>query len=321
METAVCPLHPEAVLAPKFSATDQFWGYGGDFSYAACPQCACWVLTPRPSPDEIGRYYGKYYDDEQLSSMRRRYETRPARRAGAVSRLRALGFLRRMDRLGVSLGAGARTLDVGCGLGAFPRFLRDMTGVEARGVDFSPACRDFAEEVHGVEVDVGELAAQAYPDGHFDVVTAWHVLEHVYDPQAELAEMARIIKPGGWVMIEVPTIGLAGALFRSRWLYLQAPTHLFHFRPAALRTMLEDAGFEVMAERRPWFPGEIAGSVMLGLGLTRFIEKLFGHPDRPLRHKLLTAALYAQMVYDLPLGIGLALIRQGGLLRTFARRR
>ncbi len=321
MEPAVCPLHPDATLREAFGATDQFWGYGGDFRYAACPECACWILNPRPDKSEIGHYYGKYYDDAQLSLMRHKYDTKPARRAGAVSRLRAFGFLRRLERIGGSLGPGQRTLDVGCGLGAFPRFVRDMTGVDARGVDFSAECRDFAKDVHGIDVDVGELADQQYPDGHFDAVTAWHVLEHVYDPPTELAEMARIIKPGGWLMIEVPTVGAVGALFRSRWLYLQAPTHLYHFRPDPLRAMIEEAGFEIAAVRRPWFPGEIAGSLMLTFGLTRFLEKVFGAPDRPLRHKLLTVLLYAQMIYDLPIGIALALLRKGGLLRVFARRR
>lgn len=318
----VCPAHPEASLRPKIrGAEDRFWGFDGEFDYLECPECRSWVLNPRPPPSEIGHYYGGYYTDANLARIKHRYETKPARVAGFSGRMRALGFLRRMYKLDVKLEAGMRLLDVGTGIGTFPRFIRDMTQMDVRGVDFSRQCAAFAADVHDVRVDTGELAAQRYPDGHFKVVTAWHVLEHVYDPVAELREMARILEPDGWLVIEVPTNDVVGQLFGRNWLYLQPPTHLYCYRPSTVHAMMDAAGLEVVTVRRPWFPGEIAGSLLLAMGLREFIPKIFGAPDRPFYQKLLTVALYAQMVWEIPVGVSLALLGRGGLIRAFARKR
>lgn len=320
MERARCPLHPDAALEPAFRADDRFWGFDGEFEYRRCPGCGTWVLDPRPEPGEMGRYYGGYYGEAELTALRRSFEKRKPEAAGGLDRLRALDTVKWLRRLGAELGPGVRALDAGCGLGGFARFLRDETGAEVRGVDFAPACRTFAGEVHGVEVDTGELAEQRYPDGHFDLVTSWHCLEHVYDPAAELAEMARITRPGGWLQIEVPTPTLLARIFRGRWLFLQPPTHLYHFRPAALRTLVERAGFEPVKVFRPWLPSELAGSLLLLAGVKGFVPKVL-LPGRPLRHKLLTVAFGLLLTLDVPLTLLLALLGDAGVCRVIARRR
>lgn len=320
MERARCPLHPEAPLRPAFECDDRFWGVEGRFAYGRCPECDTWVLDPRPTPTEMGPYYAEYYREPYLAWLRRAFTRRRAEVAGALDRLRALDVLRRLRKAGAQIGPGAEALDAGCGLGGFARFVRDETGANVRGVDFSPACRDFARDVHRLEVDTGELAAQRYADGRFDLVSTWHCLEHVYDPIAELAEIARITRLGGWLVLEVPTPTLLGRLFRGRWVFLQAPTHLYHFRPVALRTMIEHAGYEIVQMIRPWLPGEFAGSLMLRLGIKGFAPKLM-MPQGPVRYWPARALFLLFLIVDLPITGLLALVGDAGVCRVVARRK
>jgi len=268
----------------------------------------------------MGAYYAHYYSDGELVQRRADHAGRRGGGADVTERLRAWDTLRRLSRLSLTADPGTRLLDVGCGVGGFLRAVRDQCGAQVCGVDTNERCRAFAAEVYGIDVDVGELSEQGYADASFDVVTAWHVLEHVWDPAAELAELARITRPGGLLVLEVPCPSWIGRLFRGRWVFLQAPTHLHHFAPGALCGLLEAAGFEPVQVVRPWLPGELAGSLILALGVHGFAPRLMIPPhtgrDRAWRWLL---ALF--MVLDLPLTLLQAVLRRAGIVRVIARRR
>ncbi|MFT3924952.1 MAG: methyltransferase domain-containing protein [Myxococcales bacterium] len=319
MHVTHCPAHPTATLTPLFTARDRFWGFDGSFSYCRCDTCRSWVLSPRPDPQDLGRYYAGYYNPEMIEVYERTWREQKPEQAGMLERARASQFVACIRKLEVPLTPETRLLDAGCGLGSFARFVREDLGIQVRGVDFDPACRAFAASTHGVEIDAGELHAQRYPSASFDLVTSWHCMEHVLDPRAELAEMARITKPGGVLMVEVPTITLLARIFRGRWLFLQAPTHLYHFRPRALRELVEGAGFDTVEVSRPWLPSELAGSlVMLLTGVVGFAPRL---------HKKMVGATLVRTLFilllllDLPVTLLLALMGDAGVVRIVARRR
>lgn len=317
--SAACPLHPSAALEPAIrDARDQFFGLEGTFSYERCTECRAMVLAPRPAPEEIGHFYSGYYLPETLAFLRLRASR--GRPVGLMSRLRARALLRSMRRLGLDGTQELEALDVGCGLGALAGSLNRVPQITARGVDFTPECASFARDVHGVEVDVGELRDQNYPDARFDLVTNWHYLEHVYDPASELREMARITKPNGWLCVETPTPSFFARIFGNKWLYLMPPTHLYHYQPNTLAKLIEAAGFEVLAVKRPWMPGELAGSIMFALGLNGLVPKVFT-PGRNRRERWLTVLFLLQMIYDVPLTLLTALLGGGGVVRVIARRR
>ena len=86
-----------------------------------------------------------------------------------------------------------------------------------------------------------------FPPGSFDLVTAFHVLEHVPDPVAMLRRMLAWLAPGGLAVVEVPNAGGAGArLFGRAWSGLDLPRHLWHFSPATLGVAVERAGGRVV---------------------------------------------------------------------------
>ncbi len=319
MSTPHCPQHPDVPLrAELFTTQDYFWGVDGEFTYAACPVCGSWILCPRPEPADMGAYYAHYYPDRYLAAYGDRCEKKRLASALGIDGARAKQAVWRLRRLGWRPDPEQRVLDVGCGLGGFLRGLKSWFGLGVRGVDFDPRCRALVGRVHDIEVDVGELADQRYPDQAFDVVTSWHCLEHTYTPTAELAEMARITKDGGWMVLEVPTHGLIGRLFRGRWAVLQAPTHLFLFRPKTLRALVEDAGFRVRRMERPWLPSELAASLITALGFKGMAPRLIhGSPAAELGWKALFALL---LPFDIVLTLGLALLGDSGVIRLYAQR-
>lgn len=319
MEQGRCPVHPRAKLKRVCRTRDRFWGYEGRFIYGRCPECGSWILDPRPVPQEMGRYYEGYYPARELEAERRMYQQQAESASGGYSKLRAKGTIFFLAGLGVKVNEQTRLLDTGCGLGGFARYFRDQTGVQVRGNEINPTCAAFARDVHGVEVDIGELRDVGYETGQFDIVTSWHCLEHIYDPVAELEEIYRIIRPGGWFQVEVPTPTVLAWIFRGRWFFLQAPTHLYHYRPGALVRLVQDAGFEVKRTFRPWMLSEFAGSLVLLTGLKGFAPKML-MKSRPFRYKLLSTFFHLLMAVDIPVTGLMALLRGGGICRLIAQK-
>lgn len=135
-----------------------------------------------------------------------------------------------------------RLLDVGCGAGSILEAAR-RAGWRAEGLEIS---RTAAEHVRaeGFEVFRGELAEARYPSAHFDVVTASEVLEHLSDPQEMLAEVARILRPGGLFWATTPHgRGLSGRVLGTDWSVVCPPEHMQLFSLGGIRVMLERAGF------------------------------------------------------------------------------
>ncbi|MEZ4470789.1 MAG: class I SAM-dependent methyltransferase [bacterium] len=266
----------------------------------------------------MGRWYAGYYPEAEAAFRRRAWQKYKPRRALGIDGMRALDTKIRLGRLGLRWSAETRVLDAGCGAGGFLAGLRHETGAQVRGVDFNPECQAFAAEVYRLPVDTGELKAQAYPDAAFDLVTTWHCLEHTYDPAAELAEHLRITRPGGFLVVEVPTPSPLAWLFRGRWFFLQAPTHLYHLRPRALRALMEQAGWRVRQVRRPWLPSELAGSLLMLFGIRRFVPGvMYG---KGVAARLVQALFGLLLLIDVPVTLLLALGAATGGLRLIGQR-
>jgi SAM-dependent methyltransferase len=135
-----------------------------------------------------------------------------------------------------------RLLDIGCGAGTLLQAAR-RAGWEAEGVEVS---RPAVEHVRGLGFTVfhGELAAAQHRAAYFDVVTASEVLEHLPEPGAMVAEIARILRPGGLFWGTTPHgRGLSACALGLRWSNVQPPEHLQLFSLGGVRTLFAAAGF------------------------------------------------------------------------------
>ena len=141
-------------------------------------------------------------------------------------------------------------LDLGCGPGLFLNVAMEA-GWQALGTDLDEDVLGMAQQ-WGAEVRHGRLQELGLPPGSMDVVTAWDVLEHLDDLDQTLAEIRRVLRPGGRLLAEVPDEGFAGrrvaravALGTRRGLELRRffyyPTHRVVPTRRSVRTMLERA--------------------------------------------------------------------------------
>jgi 2-polyprenyl-3-methyl-5-hydroxy-6-metoxy-1,4-benzoquinol methylase len=161
--------------------------------------------------------------------------------------LRRRGFEDRVARLRRHLDSGA-LLDVGCAAGDFMLAAR-AAGFDVEGVEPEPTSSERAR-ARGLRVASATLTEAAYPAERFDAVTMLHVLEHVASPREMLAEVRRILRPGGVVAVEMPTIDTIWfRLLRSRWRQL-IPDHYYFFTAGTLSRALATAGLHTLEVAR-----------------------------------------------------------------------
>ncbi|MDW7760071.1 MAG: class I SAM-dependent methyltransferase [Acidobacteriota bacterium] len=141
---------------------------------------------------------------------------------------------------------GARLLDVGCGPGCFILSAAGR-GWAGEGVEVSTALAAFSRNVAGVPVWEGTFESAGIPAEAYDAVTLLDVIEHVCEPQKVLAKAARVLKPGGKLIVSTPDFrSLSRLILGWNWAVLSPAEHLFYFTAGTLTRILKESGFEVM---------------------------------------------------------------------------
>ncbi len=235
--------HPTNKLANLFPARDFITGH--EFKVAHCAECGFAVTTPQPGPHEIAAYYpsGYYGAAEQ-----RRFPGLVENIQNALYGLRVREVEALVD---VECPVGSvpthprRVLDVGCGRGVLLQEFR-RRGWNVQGTELSDQAASYARQTLKIPVEVGTLETIHFPPNHFDTIILWHVLEHVLNPRALLAEINRILKPGGVLLVSVPNFSSFEArVCKDKWFHLDVPRHVTHFSDTTLQEALGETGFEV----------------------------------------------------------------------------
>lgn len=220
-------------------------------------------VDPVPIPD-VRTFYAEEYRREYKASARPR--TRRVLRAGAASLARLARILPHLAGARRGDGAPLRTLDIGASSGEFV-FLMQELGCRAVGCEPNVEFSRFAREGLGANVLTGmfdEVDLEAEP---FDLVTLFHVAEHMEDPRGTLARLCALLRPGGLVVVEVPNILTMNMGFQRKW----HRGHLFGFSRATLASLAEACGLEVLElgatgdDHNVWLVGRVpAGGVSRG---------------------------------------------------------
>ncbi|MCX8997032.1 class I SAM-dependent methyltransferase [Rhizobiaceae bacterium BDR2-2] len=160
----------------------------------ACRGCGLFYTNPMPTSAELERYYRDYYRfDYQWSVSGPNERRRRKRRKEADTRsAHVLGLL----------PAGARTLDFGAGSGEFVSAMLDA-GFDAHGFEPGEDYGGYARGLHGDRISIATWQKMEYSEP-FDMISAFHVLEHLADPVAAIRKAAGWLKPDGLFYIEVP---------------------------------------------------------------------------------------------------------------------
>lgn len=259
LETIACPLCGGQAFSRLTLQRDLALGVPGEFPLSRCEGCGLLYQNPRVRADQLSRAYPAEYAahtrDPELSrtlrgmggavrwvlSRQLGYRHLHVAGVGWQDRLRGIVSRGRILKAFPPWVGRGRLLDVGCGSG---KFLRQMgaVGWTLAGIEVDAEAAARAREVTP-DVFVGDPAEAPFAPGSFDLITAFHVIEHLPDPLGALRNMVRWLAPGGLIIVEVPNAAGWGArLFGRYWSGLDFPRHLVHFTPATMAAMVEKAG-------------------------------------------------------------------------------
>jgi SAM-dependent methyltransferase len=226
-------------VEPRIHGVDRVLPTPGEFDIRVCTNCGTGKTFPIAQEDELGAFYeggyGNFQDVEEDPSLLKLIMAIPSR----LYQWR----LRNCMPLSAARGGG-RFLDIGCGSGWVSElFAKD--GWEVEGIEPSPvACAETA--ARGIKVHQGTINTVELPEESFDAVLFFHSLEHTVDPRHDLRRAARLLRPGGKMLIAVPNFGSAEAKrFGTYWYPLELPRHRTHFTDRGLAKLLESEGFDV----------------------------------------------------------------------------
>jgi 2-polyprenyl-3-methyl-5-hydroxy-6-metoxy-1,4-benzoquinol methylase len=215
-----------------------------------CMRCGHVFNNPRPIFEEIEDYYAESCTYDQWLSEEKRRDEMWKKRLGMVKKARASG----------------RLLDVGSGTGQFLKFAREAYDVTGTEISFKAI--EIAKELYDVELIHGDLAGIDFGDKKFDVITIFHVLEHVPDPAAVIRKCRELLEGNGILVIAVPNDvhsltspikRLLALLKIGKWRHygksglpniavegIMDEIHLSHFKTSVLKRYLVDSDFSIL---------------------------------------------------------------------------
>jgi 2-polyprenyl-3-methyl-5-hydroxy-6-metoxy-1,4-benzoquinol methylase len=204
-----------------------------------CVGCGLVFTHPRPSWAELRKRYDESYYSYWITPLQHKRRVKLWRgRAKIIRQLKPEG----------------RILDVGCGTGLFLHICEKM-GYSSTGTEISAFAVKYCKKEYGISIENTSLEDSGFKPESFDMITFWHVLEHLPQPQKTLEKARDLLKPDGYLVIAVPNVEskighnfyrlLTGGYCPLYTADSKEP-HLFHFSTKTLKLFLEKCGFRVI---------------------------------------------------------------------------
>jgi 2-polyprenyl-3-methyl-5-hydroxy-6-metoxy-1,4-benzoquinol methylase len=240
MNCPVC-LNPTTFRTALTGSDVLFEATTKSFNLSGCRACDCLFIDPLPADDEIAGFYPTKYWWKPSAGILKSLE-------GVYRKMALRDHVSFISRAAQS--SGPTLLDVGCGSGTLIGLLKQR-GFNVRGFDSSAEAAAIAKSESGVDVVVGtRLQDAGFALESFDLVTLFHVMEHVTDPRSVLSGVRHILRPAGRLVLQVPNIdSWQFRLFGVRWYGLDVPRHLINYSNQAMQRLLAESGFRIRRTR------------------------------------------------------------------------
>ena len=235
-----CPLCGGQQLEHALTCMD-YYASGETFEVLCCAHCGFLMTQNVPVEAEIGKYYETpdyiSHSDTQKGLMNRVYHW--VRQYMLSQKARLVIQASKMPK--------GTILDYGTGTGYFANTMV-RKGWTVKAIEKSPQARTFAKEHFGLDVDA-ETALPHYEAATFDVVTLWHVMEHLEHLNEMWNTLHRILKERGVLIVAVPNPNSYDAQkYKEWWAAYDVPRHLWHFSPSVMQKFGAKHGFILEAE-------------------------------------------------------------------------
>lgn len=208
------------------------------FVIVECKKCHFKFTNPRPSESNIGKYYEHVdyisHSDSNKGIVNNIYQQ--------VRKITLRNKLDLINRLSPNKGL---LLDVGCGTGDFLGICKE-NGWGIEGVEPSSQARGFAEKKIKKKVQANLLDLTAYKGLTFQIITLWHVLEHMHRLTDTIAKLKKLLATDGSLIIAVPNCESHDAnFFKENWAAYDVPRHLYHFSEKTVRALFKNYKLKV----------------------------------------------------------------------------
>lgn len=217
-------------------------------SYVSCSNCRLILQNPQPLPVDIKARYDSEYFDYEIKNEE------------SFFKLMMLGLkdAKFFEKIVPTLPVKGNILDIGCATGRLLKHFK-QAGWKTAGVELCAESVDFGNREYGVNIQAVTLEDAEYSDSEFSFVHASHLIEHVNNPSAFVAEVVRVLQPGGVFVCVTPSFdGFQARLYGSSW-RSAIPDHVTLFSKFTLKMLLNNFGLEVELVRT--WGGLAAGSV------------------------------------------------------------
>lgn len=225
-----CPVCKSESLAP-FKVCKDYTVSHETFHVLQCAVCKLGITSPRPENDKLGKYY---QSDEYIS-----HSGKSSGGIGFIYKTARTFSLRWKSKIVTQKKSIGSALDFGCGTGEFLNTLKQQ-GWKVEGVEPSEIGRTKSSELTGQPIH-SEL--QGISSSQFDIITAWHVIEHIPNLKEVIAQLAKQLKKDGTIFIAVPNYESADAQqYQEHWAGFDVPRHLWHFSKSSMQKLLTSHG-------------------------------------------------------------------------------
>lgn len=214
-----CPWCNQNDLEKELNLKDYFLTFE-DFQILKCNSCGLLFTSPKPTQDCIGAYY----QSENYLSHQDAKKSFTATLFNAVKKRNT----KLKYKVAVKNKNTGHHLDIGCGIGDF-LFYTQEKGWDVSGIEVADSARKIAEKKIGKQILLPDQILEL-GDQSFDLITMWHVLEHVADLHSQIENLYRLLKPNGRLVIALPNFKSWDAQhYKSYWAAYDVPRHLYHF--------------------------------------------------------------------------------------------
>jgi len=236
METlSNCPICNSNKFVPFLSCIDNTVSRE-TFNIVKCEQCSFKFTNPRPEEDIIGRYY-KSENYVSHSNTNKGFINSTYQTVRKYTLLKKLQLISKFYKTGY-------ILDIGCGTGEFLNTCKNAKW-KTLGIEPDIDARTMAIQNHSLDVRE-ESEIEKLPDSSFDIITMWHVLEHVPKLNKRVEDLKRLIKPNGIIIIAVPNSdSLDAKIYKENWAAYDVPRHLYHFNPNDINLLFKNHGLKM----------------------------------------------------------------------------